>query len=533
MKKKTPRAPGAAGTLRPAGLVLLLALLLPGMAFPYWIQHTRTDGELDPAVNPEQYRPAGDGSRPGPDNHPVPVTVEVLALPRTWEPEVLSACLRAIENWNLPGSAMQVIAVRPAAGDTYDPDWASRNGVEDKRNTIEFVTEDWLWGSDIIAKTVPVLDPVTGRMIEADIFCNARDFNWLAFPFEGEYPGLKSDRWVDVEAVVTHEMGHLLGLGHSQVTYASMHANIGLADTRARHITSDDRMGIRALYPETAEDAAAPSIWKIAQDSFSDELCGMSYITPLVGLFYSRRLEMSAPLPEGPIPFCLFGSGFSQERLCSVDLVNGERDTGLVSGGTWISPNFIRATIANGASLGPGAYDFLVEHSPGSKGELSQGLMINLSSNQAPFAVIQPDRQDARPGTWVYLDGSGSIDPDGDTLTYQWDVQESPLDHPGVLASTTASCTSLYLAGEGLYVVQLAVSDGIIESIEDRVLVRAAQQQAGPSEDDGGYSPFGCAVRADPARAGAAGMSQFIIACLPALIVLLCIKMRGSMCQRL
>eukprot|EP00257_Ricinus_communis_P004304 XP_002517411.2 metalloendoproteinase 3-MMP [Ricinus communis] len=50
----------------------------------------------------------------------------------------------------------------------------------------------------------------------------------------------------DVETVALHEIGHLLGLGHSSVEGAIMHPSIQSGATKGLH--SDDIQGIRALY---------------------------------------------------------------------------------------------------------------------------------------------------------------------------------------------------------------------------------------------------------------------------------------------
>ena len=50
----------------------------------------------------------------------------------------------------------------------------------------------------------------------------------------------------DVETVALHEIGHLLGLGHSSVQNAIMYPTINPGMTKGLH--GDDIQGIRALY---------------------------------------------------------------------------------------------------------------------------------------------------------------------------------------------------------------------------------------------------------------------------------------------
>ena len=51
---------------------------------------------------------------------------------------------------------------------------------------------------------------------------------------------------IDLESVATHEIGHLLGLGHSNDKKASMYPYINLGEIKG--LNSDDIRGIKDLY---------------------------------------------------------------------------------------------------------------------------------------------------------------------------------------------------------------------------------------------------------------------------------------------
>ncbi|KAE9452860.1 hypothetical protein C3L33_15242, partial [Rhododendron williamsianum] len=63
------------------------------------------------------------------------------------------------------------------------------------------------------------------------------DETWSADPTPGAF---------ELETVALHEIGHLLGLGHSSVPDAIMYASIGQGVAKGLH--GDDIQGIKALY---------------------------------------------------------------------------------------------------------------------------------------------------------------------------------------------------------------------------------------------------------------------------------------------
>jgi hypothetical protein len=81
--------------------------------------------------------------------------------------------------------------------------------------------------------------------------------------------------------------------------------------------------------------------------------------------------------------------------------------------------------------------------------------------NQAPVSVISPLGASA-PGQEVVLDGTGSMDPDGDTpLTYEWVLRSRPVGAQASIADSAAARTVLRLdaAVPGEYEVALSVTD--------------------------------------------------------------------------
>lgn len=99
---------------------------------------------------------------------------------------------------------------------------------------------------------------------------------------------------------------------------------------------------------------------------------------------------------------------------------------------------------------------------------VAQNVASVLEPNAAPVASAGPDQQisaGAGCAATVSLDGSGSNDPDGDTLTYRWSIGATPLG-TGVTLSTTL--------GAGTHVITLTVSDTAGETSSDTTSVVVA-----------------------------------------------------------
>jgi len=112
-------------------------------------------------------------------------------------------------------------------------------------------------------------------------------------------------------------------------------------------------------------------------------------------------------------------------------------------------------------------------------------VIIATLPNVAPTANAGPD-QSVVTGSTVLLDGTGSFDPDGDPITYQWQILSGPegstasLDYP-------SSVTPTFIADEvGQYTILLTVNDGELDSLPDDVIVISAIPNALPVSYAGG-----------------------------------------------
>lgn len=81
------------------------------------------------------------------------------------------------------------------------------------------------------------------------------------------------------------------------------------------------------------------------------------------------------------------------------------------------------------------------------------------STNQAPTAAVSSDTNEVLIGEEVQLDASGSTDPDGDTLSYAWNLGDG--------TTATGSVVTHTYAASGTYTVSVTVSDGELTDIAD------------------------------------------------------------------
>ncbi len=120
----------------------------------------------------------------------------------------------------------------------------------DGTNLLIFTESDWPAEWDgAIAITVPMFYPNSGRVLEIDMIFNGQDFSWSTDP--GGVSGK-----MDVANIATHEIGHFLGLDHSESLAATMYYSTSTGLTVASTLSADDIQGVCAIYPVEGENGA-------------------------------------------------------------------------------------------------------------------------------------------------------------------------------------------------------------------------------------------------------------------------------------
>ena len=105
-------------------------------------------------------------------------------------------------------------------------------------------------------------------------------------------------------------------------------------------------------------------------------------------------------------------------------------------------------------------------------------------SNTAPIANAGPG-QTVTTGTTVTLNGSGSSDTDGNTLTYLWSLVSSPSGSSPTLTGPTTVRPTFLADRAGQYIVQLIVNDGVSNSTAARVTITTTPGNTAPVANAG------------------------------------------------
>ncbi len=118
-------------------------------------------------------------------------------------------------------------------------------------NIILFQDNKWDYkGADnTLAKTTVTFDAETGEIFDADIEINHAYNNFTISDEIVDY---------DLESVLTHEVGHLIGLDHTPDYAATMYAGYEPGSMEQRSLEPDDVLGACTAYPPEREAVCDP-----------------------------------------------------------------------------------------------------------------------------------------------------------------------------------------------------------------------------------------------------------------------------------
>jgi MYXO-CTERM domain-containing protein len=119
----------------------------------------------------------------------------------------------------------------------------------DGQNVVSFIESGWIYGAEAAGATS--LWIVDGQQT-ADVAMNGQHFRWALGP-----PGSAiTAGTLDLQAVLTHELGHFSGLGHSPSSHDTMYA-AWTPWMGQRRLSLDDKLGVCALYATAGAECTA------------------------------------------------------------------------------------------------------------------------------------------------------------------------------------------------------------------------------------------------------------------------------------
>jgi hypothetical protein len=163
---------------------------------------------------------------------------------------------------------------------------------------------------------------------------------------------------------------------------------------------------------------------------------------------------------------------------------------------TWVTPVGSGSNLANENTATPsfypdreGDYELTLTVDDGMSSATDTVIVTAEEENEAPIADAGFN-QTVEVGRTVFLDGGGSVDPNGDPLNYYWTITQKPGGSNAQLDDDRIRDPSFVADVVGGYVIELYVHDGQAQSPTDEVRVTA---ESPPDSGGGGDDCFGCA----------------------------------------
>jgi hypothetical protein len=164
------------------------------------------------------------------------------------EGEAFEAVVRAATAWqNAPGILPTLVVQRGPD----DPIGYRRSGRN--KNTVRFAPDGDPLANGALAITVITFDAHAKEILDADVVLNG-EHGFSFFDHDARDEGMST---YDLQNVLTHELGHLLGLGEDMTDVdATMYAFSQPGETGKRDLELVDKDSIAALYSEEFDPEA-------------------------------------------------------------------------------------------------------------------------------------------------------------------------------------------------------------------------------------------------------------------------------------
>ena len=167
------------------------------------------------------------------------------------------------------GLHLAELATTPCGNAEYDAQGPNVNAILFRDGAWQYKGVD-----NNVAKTNVHYDPDTGEIHDADIEVNTAN---------NHYTVGDTDVKFDLQTVLTHEIGHFLGLAHSPNPWAVMSASYEPGSIAGRELDVDDIAAICALYPPDGSSAACDYTPEGGEDRCAGQVAAACSVAPVAG----------------------------------------------------------------------------------------------------------------------------------------------------------------------------------------------------------------------------------------------------------
>ncbi len=172
----------------------------------------------------------------------------------------------------------------------------------DGENVVLFLEAGWPYGREAAGATS--ISPIPG-MQTADIAMNGEHYTWVVAPSGA----LAASGTFDLQAVLTHEIGHFSGLSHTMSSHDTMYVSWTPWGGQ-RTLSADDKAGLCSIYPVAGDecDPAPCPDGQACQTTAAGRLCD-STADPIGATCHYDHIECE--------DFCLFTAADLSTGYCS------------------------------------------------------------------------------------------------------------------------------------------------------------------------------------------------------------------------